>query len=70
MLALGLLPPRALQQTYGARPEAVARAPGRVNLIGEHIDYMGFGVLPCAIEKSVTIAVGRASAASNGEIAI
>lgn len=44
---------------YGHEPEFFARAPGRVNLLGEHIDYCNFSVLPMAIEVDVVAAVGR-----------
>lgn len=40
-------------QTYGEDATLIARAPGRVNLIGEHIDYCHFSVLPMAIEVDV-----------------
>lgn len=40
----------------GHKPDFIARAPGRVNLIGEHIDYVGFSVFPAAIEKDILMA--------------
>ena len=42
----------------GLSPEVAARAPGRVNLIGEHTDYTDGLVLPCAIDQQ-TIVVAR-----------
>lgn len=39
-------------------PCQICLAPGRVNLIGEHIDYNGFGVLPCAVNRVTVVAIG------------
>jgi len=45
---------------YGHRPAAVASAPGRVNLIGEHTDYNGGEVLPIAIAQRTWVAMAPA----------
>jgi galactokinase len=42
---------------FGAAPTAVVRAPGRVNLIGEHTDYNDGFVLPIAIDREVWVAL-------------
>lgn len=57
------------KETYGENPEFVARAPGRVNLIGEHIDYCLFGVLPTAIDRDILIAVSTSDTTTDVEIA-
>lgn len=42
---------------FGAAPDVIASAAGRVNLLGEHVDYNGGEVLPIAIERRTWIAV-------------
>ncbi|MCB9033482.1 MAG: galactokinase [Chitinophagales bacterium] len=45
------------EQQYNQTPSAVYFAPGRINLIGEHIDYNGGRVLPAAISLGISAAV-------------
>jgi galactokinase len=53
-----------LRQWCGRDPQWVVTAPGRVNLIGEHIDYNGGFVLPMAIERYCVIAAHVATGGS------
>ena len=46
------------ERTFG-RPPRIYRAPGRVNLIGEHTDYNDGFVLPMALERSTWVAAAR-----------
>ena len=45
------------QRHFGSLPQAVVRAPGRVNLIGEHTDYNDGFVLPMAIDRAIWMAL-------------
>jgi galactokinase len=57
----GLIPTlkAAFQTKYGGVPAFIARAPGRVNIIGEHTDYNEGFVLPAAMDRAIFIAGKR-----------
>ncbi len=45
-------------EAYQSEPIWASYAPGRVNLIGEHVDYHGGPVFPLAIDRGVTVVAG------------
>ena len=47
------------EELFGSAPEVIASAPGRVNLIGEHVDFLDGFVLPFAISDVTTVAIAR-----------
>jgi galactokinase len=53
---------------YGDEPTRFFAAPGRVNLIGEHVDYNDGFVLPCAIDRETIVAAGPPSAQTRDKI--
>ncbi|MCQ1948245.1 galactokinase [Arthrobacter sp. zg-Y1116] len=58
---------RRFAEVYGPEPDGVWRAPGRVNLIGEHTDYNNGFVLPFAIDRSALVAVRLRRPGETGE---
>lgn len=56
----GQLPPivNLYRDCYRTTPHFITFSPGRVNLIGEHIDYSDFAVLPMAIDVGMSLAIG------------
>ncbi len=49
----------AFQARFGSLPESIARAPGRVNLLGEHVDYNDGFVMPAAIDRATYVAFSK-----------
>lgn len=45
----------AFARQFGCDPEVTTVAPGRINLIGEHVDYLGGEVMPIAIDRTLVI---------------
>lgn len=50
---------RFFVRAFGGEPELVVSAAGRVNLIGEHVDYNGGIALPIAIQRRTAVAIRR-----------
>lgn len=50
---------RKFEEIYGQKPEHAYFAPGRVNLIGEHIDYNGGRVFPCALSFGTYLLIAK-----------
>jgi galactokinase len=47
----------AFVSAFGAPPAARVDAPGRVNLMGDHIDYAGLSVLPMALQRHISLLI-------------
>ena len=56
------------QSRFGKAPQWIVAAPGRVNIIGEHVDYSDGFVLPMAIDRYCVIAAGEAGESSTARI--
>lgn len=54
----------AFEDGFGTSPSVIARAPGRVEILGNHTDYNEGYVLSAAIDRYVVVAVGRSDDAS------
>ena len=50
------------RETFGGAPAHFVRAPGRVNLLGEHVDYNDGFVLPAAIDRATYVAFSPTNA--------
>jgi galactokinase len=46
-------------ELFSHKPDILVRAPGRINLIGEHTDYNDGFVLPAAIDKAIYFAISK-----------
>jgi galactokinase len=60
---------RAYQERFSGQPQFLARAPGRVNLLGEHVDYNDGFVLPAAIDRATWVAFSPSASGQSSLVA-
>jgi galactokinase len=58
------------QEKFGNAPEKIVLSPGRINIIGEHIDYNDGYVLPAAIDKIICFAFAKNNSKQSKIVAI
>ncbi|WP_281231204.1 galactokinase [Flavobacterium gelatinilyticum] len=58
------------EKSFGSAPQKVVLSPGRINIIGEHIDYNDGYVLPAAIDKVICFAFEKNNTKTSKIIAI
>src|SRR6188768_4241234 len=58
------------QKSFGSFPEKIVLSPGRINIIGEHIDYNDGYVLPAAIDKIICFAFAKNNSKQSKIVAI
>ncbi len=58
------------KSTFGNDPQKVVLSPGRINIIGEHIDYNDGFVLPAAIDKIICFAFEKSNTTTSRIVAI
>jgi galactokinase len=59
---------RLFRDVYGAEPDVIGSAPGRVNLIGEHTDFNGGQVLPFAIDRRTYVTMRARPGAKSSRV--
>lgn len=60
----------AFVKHFGKEPEIVILSPGRINIIGEHIDYNDGFVMPAAIDKFICFAFEKSKSSTSRIIAL
>ncbi|WKL46804.1 galactokinase [Flavobacterium pectinovorum] len=58
------------EKNFGSAPQKIVLSPGRINIIGEHVDYNDGYVLPAAIDKIICFAFEKSNSSKSKVIAI